>query len=206
MAQLKSTNILGNLAVTGDIVASSIKIPGGLATEFLTAAGTRVNNVATGSSLTADKILLGDGNSAIKASSIGIVNTIGADNTTIPTSSAIKTYVTGLGYASQTWVNNKGYLTSTSAASTYLPLAGGVVTGETTFKEDLNLGTEGQSINIDLLCDTLVNGDVEFETGSICVKTGKIQVGQNASFSFETDTFSIQMRYNSSLDAIEFVF
>ena len=39
MAQLKSTNILGNLAVTGDIVASSIKIPGGAASKILLANG-----------------------------------------------------------------------------------------------------------------------------------------------------------------------
>ena len=39
MAQLKSTNILGNLAVTGNVVASSIKIPGGLASQALMANG-----------------------------------------------------------------------------------------------------------------------------------------------------------------------
>ena len=39
MAQLKSTNILGNLDVTGDIVASSIKIPSGSNESVLLAGG-----------------------------------------------------------------------------------------------------------------------------------------------------------------------
>ena len=45
MAQLKSTNILGNLTVTGEVVASSIKIPGG--TGFLKADGSIDNTAYT---------------------------------------------------------------------------------------------------------------------------------------------------------------
>lgn len=40
MAQLKSTNITGNLSVTGGAIASEFKKPGGTSAEFLKADGT----------------------------------------------------------------------------------------------------------------------------------------------------------------------
>lgn len=56
----------------------------------------------TGSGLTANTIILGNGSSAIKTSSKTISTSVGSDDTTVPTSKAIQTYVTGLGYASGT--------------------------------------------------------------------------------------------------------
>ena len=44
MAQLKSTNVTGNLSVTGDIIASTIKKFGGTSAQFLKADGTIDNN------------------------------------------------------------------------------------------------------------------------------------------------------------------
>ena len=43
-----------------------------------------------GSNLTADKIILGNGGGKIKASAIGIVTALGSDNTSVPTSLAVK--------------------------------------------------------------------------------------------------------------------
>ena len=53
-----------------------------------------ISNNVTGSSLTADKIILGNGSSAVKTSSKGIVTTLGSDDTTVPTSKAVQTAIT----------------------------------------------------------------------------------------------------------------
>lgn len=77
MAQLKSTNITGNLAVTGNILASNIIKLGstndyvllaGGGTKPLDDFGSGSGNVS-GSGLTADYIVLGNSNSSIKISS-----------------------------------------------------------------------------------------------------------------------------------------
>lgn len=53
-----------------------------------------VANMVTGSGLTANQIILGNGNSAIKASGYAISKSdLSSSQTTIPTSSAVKTYV-----------------------------------------------------------------------------------------------------------------
>ena len=97
MAQLKSSTVTGNLAVTGAIYADTIAKLGGTKSQILMADGSTLdkNSVGsgnvTGSGLTANKILLGNGNSAIKVSSYEIATTLGTDNTTIPTSGAVST-------------------------------------------------------------------------------------------------------------------
>ncbi len=54
-------------------------------------------NMVTGSGLTADKIVVGNGESTIKTSSKGIVSSItSTDDNNLPTSKAVATYVTGL--------------------------------------------------------------------------------------------------------------
>lgn len=53
------------------------------------------NNV-TGSDLTANTIILGNGNSGIKKSGKTIVTTLGSDNTTLPTSKAVKAAIDAL--------------------------------------------------------------------------------------------------------------
>lgn len=53
-----------------------------------------ISNNVTGSSLTADKVVLGNGNSTVKTSSKGIATTLGSDDTTIPTSKAVRTAIT----------------------------------------------------------------------------------------------------------------
>ena len=53
-------------------------------------------NTVTGSSLTANQILLGNGNSTVKASGKTIVTTLGNDDTTIPTSKAVSEAISGL--------------------------------------------------------------------------------------------------------------
>jgi hypothetical protein len=66
-------------------------------TKSLSDFGTGSGNVS-GSGLTADCIVLGNGSSSIKTSSKTIATSIGTDDTTVPTSKAVKDYVTGLGY------------------------------------------------------------------------------------------------------------
>lgn len=53
------------------------------------------NNV-TGSDLTANTIILGNGNSGVKKSGKTIVTTLGSDNTTVPTSKAVKAAIDAL--------------------------------------------------------------------------------------------------------------
>ena len=53
-----------------------------------------ISNNVTGSGLTADKIVLGNGSSAVKTSSKGITTTLGSDDTTVPTSKAVQTAIT----------------------------------------------------------------------------------------------------------------
>lgn len=108
MAQLKSTNILGNLAVTGNVVASSIKIPG--ATGFLKADGSIDSSVVVGGSLSSNTILIGDGGSKIKTSSKIIVTSLGSDDTTLPTSKAVKTYVDAGSIITNTLITTKHYI------------------------------------------------------------------------------------------------
>lgn len=55
-----------------------------------------ITNNVTGSGLTADKIVLGNGNSTVKTSSKAIVTSLGSDNTTVPTSKAVKDAIAGL--------------------------------------------------------------------------------------------------------------
>ena len=72
-----------------------------------------LSGYVTGTGLTSNTIMLGDGNSKIKTSSKTIATSVGTDDTTIPTSKAVKDYITGLGYIT----------------GSYLPLAGGTMTG-----------------------------------------------------------------------------
>ena len=53
------------------------------------------NNV-TGSDLTANTIILGNGNSGVKKSGKTIVTTLGSDDTTLPTSKAVKAAIDAL--------------------------------------------------------------------------------------------------------------
>ena len=71
----------------------------------VTALGTTtidLGSYVTGSGLTANAIVLGNGSSAIKTSSKTISTSVGSDDTTVPTSKAVQTYVTGLGYTTNT--------------------------------------------------------------------------------------------------------
>lgn len=84
-----------------------------------------LSGYVTGSGLTADTIVLGGGSSAVKTSSKKISTSVGTDDTTVPTSKAVKDYVTGLGYATtDTNVTNtlntttKYYVTGTTSATT----------------------------------------------------------------------------------------
>ena len=59
-----------------------------------------ITNGVTGSGLTADKIVVGNGNSTIKTSSKGISTTLtSTDDNNVPTSKAIATYIAGLGFS-----------------------------------------------------------------------------------------------------------
>lgn len=73
--QVTGTN---NISVTG--AAGKITISG-------------LENTVTGSGLTADAIVLGNGNSGIKTSSKTITVTLGSDDTTVPTSKAVATAI-----------------------------------------------------------------------------------------------------------------
>lgn len=110
MAQLTSTTITGNLAVTGDVVASSIKIPGGLLTngngDLAFASGSGWSSLSIG-----------------KTSKNGIL-TIYKDNTfldiqidgTLSSKSTLKIPApnsTNAVLATQAWVTDKGYTTNT---------------------------------------------------------------------------------------------
>lgn len=132
MAQLKSTAVNGNLAVTGAIYADKIAKIGGTNSQILMADGSTLSKDSvgsgnvTGSELTENKIILGKGGTAIQTSSYGIATTLGTDDTTVPTSKAISTYVTGLGYitssrltgyATEQWVTNQGYTTNTGTVT-----------------------------------------------------------------------------------------
>ena len=84
-----------------------------------------LSGYVTGSGLTADTIVLGGGSSTVKTSSKKISTSVGTDDTTVPTSKAVKDYVTGLGYiTSDTKVTNtlnattKYYVTGTTSAIT----------------------------------------------------------------------------------------
>lgn len=61
----------------------------------------------TGTGLTADKIVLGNAGSAVKASVYGIVTTLtAADNANVATSKAVADYIAGLGYQTSDNVNS----------------------------------------------------------------------------------------------------
>lgn len=154
MAQLKSTAVNGNLAVTGAIYADKIAKIGGTNSQILMADGSTLSKDSvgsgnvTGSGLTENKIILGNGGVAIKVSSYGIVTSSTGLTTTsdteLPTSKAIATYVTGLkyitnsnltGYATEQWVTNQGYTTNT-----------GTVTGSELTKNKIILGKGGTAI------------------------------------------------------------
>lgn len=77
-----------------------------------------MTNYVTGSSLTADTIILGNGNSAVKTSSKKITTTLGSDDTTVPTSKAVKTYADSF-----YWANIK---TSTTSSTSTAPTFGSV--------------------------------------------------------------------------------
>ena len=109
----------GNATVKGSVTADGFKhsnsttgtndyvLLAGGGTKSLSDFGTGSGNVS-GSGLTAGCIVLGNGSSSIKTSSKTIATSIGTDDTTVPTSKAVKDYVTGLGYIT----------------GSYLPLAG----------------------------------------------------------------------------------
>lgn len=105
MAQLKSTNVIGNLAVTGNVVASSIKIPDGTSAQFLKADGSVDGSTyAQGNNLTSGTILIGGGNSRLQTSGKTITSTLEGyiSNNYIPTTAAVANYVTGRGYITDT--------------------------------------------------------------------------------------------------------
>lgn len=67
----------------------------------------------TGSGLTANKLIVGNAGSAVKASTYDVKTTLTAtDTASVPTSNAVATYVTG-----------RGYITSATASTTYAPIA-----------------------------------------------------------------------------------
>ena len=72
----------------------------------------------TGSSLTADQIILGNGNSTIKASGKTIATSITDVDTTVPTSKAVKTFIEGKGYVT----TDENVKQSSSVTSNYRPL------------------------------------------------------------------------------------
>ena len=80
------------------IARTSVSFDGSTATKCLTQKGTWesfTNNAGTvtGSSLTANNIILGNGSSAIKSSGKTIATSVTNVDTTVPTSKAVKTYV-----------------------------------------------------------------------------------------------------------------
>jgi hypothetical protein len=108
MAQLKSTNILGNLAVTGNVVASSIKIPD--KSGFLKADGT-VDSTAYG---TVTNITVGTGLTTGSGSAITTSGTISLD---------VAGTKTALGLGSAAYTESTSYATKDDIAK-YLPLTG----------------------------------------------------------------------------------
>lgn len=73
------------------------KTVNGSTTDVVTAAKIISDGGAvTGSGLTADKILLGNGNSTAKTSSKGIVTSLGNDDSSVPTSKAVRDAMSGL--------------------------------------------------------------------------------------------------------------
>lgn len=121
----------GNATVKGSVTANGFKhsnsttgtndyvLLAGGGTKSLSDFGTGSGNVS-GSGLTANCIVLGNGSSSIKTSSKTIATSVGTDDTTVPTSKAVKDYVTGLGYIT----------------GSYLPLAGGTMTGAIVLPEN----------------------------------------------------------------------
>lgn len=75
------------------------------------------NNV-TGSGLTADKILLGNGGSTIKTSGKTIATSVGDSDDTLPTSKAVKTFVEGKKYVTSDTKNTAG--TTNNSSKLYL--------------------------------------------------------------------------------------
>ena len=109
---------------------------------YTTNAGT-----VTGSGLTDDQIIIGTGGVGIEASGKTISTSVGTDDNTIPTSKAIKTYVTGLGYTS-----NTGDITGVTAGN---GLTGGATSGNAT----LNVGAgTGISVTADAVALATVSG------------------------------------------------
>lgn len=76
-----------------------------------------LSGYVTGTGLTNNTIMLGNGDSKIKTSSKTITTSLGTDDTTVPTSKAVKDYITGLGYIT----------------GSYLPLTGGEMSGPITY-------------------------------------------------------------------------
>lgn len=79
---------------------------------------TDLTGYVTGTGLTADTIILGSGNSTVKTSSKKITTTLGSDDTTVPTSKAVKTYADSF-----YWANIK---TSTTSSTNTAPTFGSV--------------------------------------------------------------------------------
>jgi hypothetical protein len=126
---------------------------------YTTNAGT-----VTGSGLTDNQIIIGTGGVGIEASGKTISTSVGADDTTIPTSKAIKTYVTGLGYGAGTVTGSgtKGYIAKWNSASA---LTNGPAFGSDTTKFLRNDGSwavpsgSGNVVGSGLTANTIIVGD-----------------------------------------------
>lgn len=103
---------------TSDATTYTLSLPNKTGTIALTSDIPSLNGYVTGSGLTADTIILGNGNSAVKTSSKKITTTLGSDDTTVPTSKAVKTYADSF-----YWANIK---TSTTSSTNTAPTFGSV--------------------------------------------------------------------------------
>lgn len=100
---------------TSDATTYTLTLPNKEGTIALISDIPSLTGYVTGSGLTADTIILGNGNSAVKTSSKKITTTLGSDDTTVPTSKAVKTYADNF-----YWANIKTSTTSnTSTAPTF---------------------------------------------------------------------------------------
>lgn len=121
-AQLQVSDTTNKRINTAESTSNYIQFTGGT-NKFTVGDGTStfdvsitpsISNNVTGSSLTANAIVLGNGSSAIKSSSKTIATTLGSDDTTIPTSKAVADAISGLSGA----MHFKGTVSTLPTAST----------------------------------------------------------------------------------------
>jgi len=91
-------------------------------TYVLTSGGTISGNLAITGNLTVS------GTTALTVAT-ATAPPVNDNSTLVPTTSWVNVYVNTRGFATQTWVQQQGYLTVASAAGAYLPLVGGSLSG-----------------------------------------------------------------------------